>query len=45
MNLNMKVLKQKGYNELKDLEKEYDKLQNKYGAKNLNSIYNGGWMF
>ena len=27
---------------LKDLEKEYDKLQKKYGAKELNSIYNGG---
>lgn len=27
---------------LKDLNKEYDKLQNKYGAKELNSIYNGG---
>ena len=27
---------------LKDLEKEYDKLQNKYGAKELDSIYNGG---
>jgi len=28
--------------QLKGLEKEYDKLQKKYGAKNLNSIYNGG---
>ena len=28
--------------ELKDLEKEYDKLQLKYGAKDLDSIYNGG---
>ena len=27
---------------LKALEKEYDKLQQKYGAKGLNSIYNGG---
>lgn len=27
---------------LKDLEKKYDKLQVKYGAKELNSIYNGG---
>lgn len=27
---------------LKDLTKEYDKLQNKYGAKELDSIYNGG---
>lgn len=27
---------------LKDLTKEYDKLQKKYGAKELNSIYNGG---
>ncbi len=27
---------------LKDLEKEYDKLQQKYGAKELHSIYNGG---
>lgn len=27
---------------LKDLEKEYDRLQIKYGDKNLNSIYNGG---
>lgn len=27
---------------LKDLEKEYDKLQKKYGAKDLDSIYNGG---
>ena len=27
---------------LKDLEKEYDKLQKKYGAKELDSIYNGG---
>lgn len=25
-----------------DLNKEYDKLQKKYGAKELNSIYNGG---
>ncbi len=25
-----------------DLNKEYDKLQNKYGAKELDSIYNGG---
>lgn len=27
---------------LKDLTKEYDKLQKKYGAKELDSIYNGG---
>lgn len=27
---------------LKDLNKEYDKLQEKYGAKELHSIYNGG---
>jgi len=27
---------------LEDLNKEYDKLQNKYGSKELNSIYNGG---
>lgn len=27
---------------LEDLTKEYDKLQTKYGAKELNSIYNGG---
>ncbi len=27
---------------LKDLIKEYDKLQNKYGAQELDSIYNGG---
>ena len=27
---------------IKDLEKEYDKLQKKWGAENLNSIYNGG---
>lgn len=27
---------------LKQLEKEYDKLQIKYGDKNLDSIYNGG---
>ena len=27
---------------LKELEKEYDKLQIKYGDKNLDSIYNGG---
>ena len=27
---------------LKDLEKKYDKLQKKYGAKELDSIYNGG---
>ena len=26
---------------LKQLEKEYDKLQIKYGDKNLDSIYNG----
>ena len=30
---------------LKQLEKEYDKLQIKYGDKNLDSIYNGGYMF
>ena len=28
--------------QLKDLEVEYDKLQKKYGAKELTSIYNGG---
>ena len=27
---------------LEDLNKEYDKLQKKYGSKNLDSIYNGG---
>ena len=27
---------------LEDLKKEYDKLQVKYGAKELDSIYNGG---
>lgn len=27
---------------LNDLKKEYDKLQQKYGAKDLDSIYNGG---
>ena len=27
---------------LQDLTKEYDKLQKKYGSKDLNSIYNGG---
>lgn len=27
---------------LDDLNKKYDKLQIKYGAKDLNSIYNGG---
>lgn len=27
---------------LQDLNKQYDKLQRKYGAKELNSIYNGG---
>lgn len=27
---------------LEDLTKEYDKLQKKYGAKELDSIYNGG---
>lgn len=27
---------------LEDLTKDYDKLQRKYGAKELNSIYNGG---
>lgn len=27
---------------IKDLNKEYDKLQQKYGAKELDSIYNGG---
>lgn len=25
-----------------DLNKEYDRLQEKYGARELNSIYNGG---
>ena len=28
--------------ELEDLKLEYDKLQKKYGAENLDSIYNGG---
>ena len=28
--------------QLEDLKKEYDKLQIKYGAKELTSIYNGG---
>ena len=28
---------------LEELNKEYDKLQNKYGAKELDSIYNGGY--
>lgn len=28
---------------LEDLKKEYDKLQKKYGAKELDSIYNGGY--
>ena len=27
---------------LKDLNKEYDKLQSEYGAQELDSIYNGG---
>ena len=27
---------------VEDLKKDYDKLQIKYGAKNLDSIYNGG---
>ena len=27
---------------ISDLNKEYDRLQMKYGAKELNSIYNGG---
>ena len=27
---------------VEDLKKEYDKLQLKYGAKELDSIYNGG---
>ena len=27
---------------LNDLNKKYDKLQIKYGSKDLNSIYNGG---
>ena len=27
---------------LEDLQIQYDKLQKKYGAKELNSIYNGG---
>lgn len=27
---------------LEDLKKDYDKLQMKYGAKELDSIYNGG---
>lgn len=31
-----------GGNVLEELEKEYDKLQLKYGAKELHSIYNGG---
>ena len=28
--------------QLEELNKEYDKLQKKYGAKELDSIYNGG---
>lgn len=28
--------------QLEDLNKEYDRLQKKYGAKELDSIYNGG---
>ena len=28
--------------QLEDLNVEYDKLQKKYGAKELDSIYNGG---
>lgn len=32
----------KKYESLKELKKEYDKLQNKYGDKSLDSIYNGG---
>ncbi|MCH5167029.1 MAG: hypothetical protein J1F35_03965 [Erysipelotrichales bacterium] len=32
----------KTYNTLEDLKIEYDKLQRKYGAKELDSIYNGG---
>ena len=27
---------------IEDLNKEYDRLQNKYGSKNLTPIYNGG---
>lgn len=30
------------YNQIKDLYKEYDELQKKYGDKSLDSIYNGG---
>ena len=30
-------------NSLEELNKEYDKLQRKYGAKELDSIYNGGF--
>ncbi len=30
------------YNQIKDLYKEYDKLQKKYGDNSLDSIYNGG---
>lgn len=30
--------------QLEDLNIEYDKLQNKYGAKELDSIYNGGYI-
>lgn len=30
--------------QLKDLNVYYDKLQKKYGAKNLDSIYNGGYI-
>ena len=30
---------------INELNAEYDKLQQKYGAKNLTSIYNGGCMF
>lgn len=29
--------------DVRTLNKEYDKLQLKYGSKELNSIYNGGW--
>lgn len=36
------MIKLNKINSLEELNKEYDKLQNKYGAKELNSIYNGG---
>ena len=38
----LKYFQRRGNMNLKQLEKEYDKLQIKYGDKNLDSIYNGG---